>query len=135
MSTQSLESQTPEDEGELCVNCGERGEDRRTLWMACFYAMEELAVPFGHQVLFHADPATLTPASPPTTLPGRLGLSPINIFPGTVTCSGELTPKKIYTLRVCKDCRSGWMQMIEHWHASFSRVRERAEARQQTTEE
>lgn len=31
---------------EKCVRCGDIGEDRRTLWMACFYAMEELGIPF-----------------------------------------------------------------------------------------
>lgn len=31
---------------ERCARCGEVGEDRRTLWMACLYAMEELPIPF-----------------------------------------------------------------------------------------
>jgi hypothetical protein len=31
---------------ERYVRCGEEGEDRRTLRMACFYAMDELNVPF-----------------------------------------------------------------------------------------
>ena len=35
-----------EGNGDLCVRCGAIGEDRRTLWMACFYEMNELAVPF-----------------------------------------------------------------------------------------
>ena len=29
-----------------CARCGKVGEDRRTLWMACFYAMDELDIPF-----------------------------------------------------------------------------------------
>ncbi len=29
-----------------CQRCGEEGEDRRTLWMACLYDMAELGVPF-----------------------------------------------------------------------------------------
>lgn len=31
---------------EKCQRCGEDGEDRRTLWMACFYEMIELGLPF-----------------------------------------------------------------------------------------
>ena len=29
-----------------CQRCKKIGEDRRTLWMACFYAMDELWLPF-----------------------------------------------------------------------------------------
>lgn len=32
--------------GAICQRCGEEGEDRRTLYMACLYAMEELDIPF-----------------------------------------------------------------------------------------
>ena len=31
---------------EVCQRCKEEGEDRRTLWMACLYDMNELHVPF-----------------------------------------------------------------------------------------
>lgn len=31
---------------ETCVRCKEADEDRRTLWMACFYEMNELGLPF-----------------------------------------------------------------------------------------
>jgi hypothetical protein len=34
---------------EKCQRCGEVGEDRRTLRMECFYAMEELGLPFGRE--------------------------------------------------------------------------------------
>lgn len=34
------------DGGETCQRCHDIGEDRRTLWMACFYEMNELKVPF-----------------------------------------------------------------------------------------
>lgn len=40
---------------EKCQRCGEYGKDRRTLKMACFYAMEELGIPLEREVLFHAD--------------------------------------------------------------------------------
>ncbi len=33
-------------EGEECQRCHAVGPDRRTLWMACFYAMEETGLPF-----------------------------------------------------------------------------------------
>lgn len=31
---------------EMCIRCKEVDEDRRTLWMACFYEMNELGLPF-----------------------------------------------------------------------------------------
>lgn len=37
--------------GERCDRCNSTGQDRRTLWMACFYAMNELPVPFTGQRL------------------------------------------------------------------------------------
>lgn len=36
---------------ERCDRCGQLGEDRRTLWMACFYEMNELDIPFEQKVL------------------------------------------------------------------------------------
>ena len=51
--------------GEACQRCGEIGEDRRTLWMACFYAMGELGLPFEERTLFCADLKDLTPAREP----------------------------------------------------------------------
>jgi len=39
-----------EDGQETCQRCKRSGEDRRTLWMACFYAMHEIErVPFDHK--------------------------------------------------------------------------------------
>ena len=34
------------EEGEKCQRCGEVGFDRRTLWMAAFYDLSELPIPF-----------------------------------------------------------------------------------------
>lgn len=34
---------------EMCDKCKQVGKDLRTLWMACFYAMDELNVPFLQQ--------------------------------------------------------------------------------------
>jgi hypothetical protein len=31
---------------ERCARCGKDGGDRRTLWMACLYEMNELHIPF-----------------------------------------------------------------------------------------
>jgi hypothetical protein len=36
---------------ESCARCHEVDEDRRTLWMACLYEMDELKLPFKHEVL------------------------------------------------------------------------------------
>jgi len=36
---------------ETCVRCKEQDEDRRTLWMACFYDMDEMKLPFEKEVL------------------------------------------------------------------------------------
>lgn len=36
---------------EKCQKCQEEGEDRRTLWMACFYDMDELNIPFQKRIL------------------------------------------------------------------------------------
>ncbi len=37
---------------EICQKCKEAGADRRTLWMACFYDMGELGIPFEKDSLF-----------------------------------------------------------------------------------
>ena len=36
---------------ETCQRCGAVGEDRRTLWMACFYEMRETGLPFELQTV------------------------------------------------------------------------------------
>jgi len=42
---------------EKCVRCDEEGEDRRTLWMACFYDMMELNIPFEKDQMYEtSDP-------------------------------------------------------------------------------
>lgn len=62
---------------EICIKCGEEGEDRRTLYMKCCYDMNELEIPFE-----------------------------------AVVVGG------VYTLRVCKRCRSDWMKAIKNWFQS-----------------
>lgn len=83
---------------ETCARCGSAGQDRRTLRMACFYAMEELGVPFEREVLLDA------------------GGRPVVLRAGAVTCAGELTPVGLYTLRVCKRCRGEWMRAAKRWY-------------------
>lgn len=100
---------------ETCDRCQSIGEDRRTLWMACFYAMDELPIPFGEAVLFDVDLAECTPAKEPLRIDLTDGPS-IVLAAGTVRCSGELRPLRLYTLRVCKRCRGEWMGAIRDWY-------------------
>lgn len=116
MSDEKAEmTQSVNDGGELCQRCGEKGEDRRTLWMACFYEMMELGIPFDRAVLLHAPDITqLTVKAKPiqfTVKDGHL----LNVQSGTVVTAQELTPKNLYTLRVCKDCRGDWLAAIKKW--------------------
>lgn len=105
--------------GEKCQRCGEIGEDRRTLWMACFYDLGELGLPFEKRHLFHARLEDLAPANAPIIVEVPPGMPipnrQITIAPGTVRCSGELIPQGLYTLRVCKRCRGDWMNAIAQW--------------------
>lgn len=98
---------------EKCARCGEEGYDRRTLWMACFYAMQELGVPFEEATLFAANLEELEPAKDATKIEA-FGQS-FTIAPGRVRCSGELEPRKLFTIRVCKDCRADWLTAIKRW--------------------
>ena len=66
---------------EYCRKCETEEDDLRTLWMSCFYEMNELALPFAK---------VQNPLS--TNL-----------------------PREFYTLRVCKNCRSEWMESIQAW--------------------
>ena|SRR3990167_634529 len=97
-----------------CQRCGEVDYDRRTLWMACFYQMGELGLPFEEEALFHAKLEECEKAADPVAI-GLPGGRQINIQAGKVRCHGELTPMGLYTLRVCKDCRADWMQAITTW--------------------
>jgi len=99
---------------DVCQRCGEDGEDRRTIWMACFYEMNELDIPFETKILFYADIKDLTPSKEPTGIDLGNGKK-LNLMAGTVKCSGELTPHGFYTLRVCKECRAKWMEFQKIW--------------------
>jgi hypothetical protein len=128
---------------EKCQRCGEEGEDRRTLWMACFYAMEELQIPFGETVLFHAKTEELEPAREPVAVETSRK-EKIVLQSGTMRSSGELTPQHLYTLRVCKDCRADWLDTIRSWFTTVNRkqspgtgvwIRENGTNREATPEE
>jgi hypothetical protein len=103
-----------EREIEKCQRCGVDGEgDLRTLLHACFYAMEEMKLPFDKEVLFYADPKDLTKTKEPESI--DVGGKKIILAPIKVKCSGELSPRALYSLRVCKDCRADWMHAIQKW--------------------
>lgn len=103
-----------------CARCGEVGEDRRTLWMACLYAMEELGIPLDQRFLFHAelDDCQGDDGERPHVEPyGEPLASQMIMRPSRVRHSGELCAKPLYTLCVCKQCRADWMMAIKRWFA------------------
>jgi len=107
---------------EKCDRCGEEGEDRRTLWMECFYAMDELSVPFGKRLVFHLveekEDVDVDLIKEAVSLPLKDG-GKINIAPPIIKVKDDVVPREMYTLRVCKSCRATWMSAIEAWfHAT-----------------
>ena len=96
---------------EKCDRCGEVGEDRRTLWHACFYEMGELGLPFEQKCL---EGVTLK----------QTGTKTLEAFSVEVPVFEEATPEHakakhmFYTLRVCKHCRADWMDAIKNWFQS-----------------
>lgn len=91
---------------EKCDRCGCVGEDRRTLWMACFYAMNELNIPF-NQASIHGVVCKKTGEK-------KLECFDINT-PVFEEPQGEASHYGFYILRVCKRCRAEWMGAIEQW--------------------
>ena len=132
MTEPETEPETDTEDGERCVCCGEVGHDRRTLWMACFYEMKELGLPFEEQPLFHAKLGDIKQASEPVRFTSPVTGKLIHLTSGTVTCSGELIPHLMYTLRVCKQCRGEWMMAIKAW---FRRTGIREATKQELKEE
>lgn len=85
---------------EKCDRCGDLGQDRRTLWMACMYDMQELELPFEK---VRIDGVVDWNEQGYTGPKDSLGAgSPIDF-------------RRFYTLRVCKDCRADWMIAIQRW--------------------
>lgn len=102
-------------ESSICARCGAEDVDLRTLHMACFYAMEELGIMFDRRiVLVPAEKAEFQQVKEPDVLQIPNGPA-ITLSSGTVRTDAELSPMRLYNLRVCKDCRSDWMQAIVNW--------------------
>ena len=95
-----------------CERCGEVGYDRRTLWMACLYDMQELNIPLKEVGFFGA-------------LGQDDGIENSVRFPG-LTIRKFLPPPDdvkprchtFFTMLVCKECRASWMEAIKRWHES-----------------
>ena len=100
---------------EICQRCGEDGYDRRTLWMACFYEMSELGLPFEE-----------------CAIKGRfvklIGKEDAGIGFGIKTpkyakenLKQEPDLHGFYTLRVCKECRGAWLGAQKEWFNSIKK--------------
>lgn len=113
------EERDAEDLGELCVRCGEHGEDRRTLLMSCFYAMEELGVPFKEMKIegesFNRTGSKELWFGDDIEEQKRKGFRPHLTPVYSEEATGKVTNKNFYTLRVCKACRSSWLGVIKDW--------------------
>lgn len=96
---------------EKCVRCGETDQDRRTLWMACMYAMDETGLPF-KQLAIHG---RVLGHLGKETLPG-LQIEIDKFEEPDSDAKGRRHP--FYTLRVCKRCRADWMVAIKGWFES-----------------
>jgi hypothetical protein len=101
---------------EKCVRCGEVEEDRRTLWMACFYEMNELGIPFIEYKI-------------KGILQDKIGEEESKVLKGVMldifSEEGTEFDRPFYTLRVCKDCRADWMQAIKDWFNYMPDYKER----------
>lgn len=91
---------------ETCQRCGEKGHDRRTLWMACFYQMDEIGLPF-KQVAIKGEYLEHVGDEPS-------GLLNVDI-PKFERTDGKIKQHNFYQLRVCKKCRSDWLMTIAKW--------------------
>lgn len=126
---------------DACVRCGQEGEDRRTLWMACLYEMAELGLPF-QRLMVRGTSHELERMERKSIL----GDGPLHDFPVYAEePKGPARDHHFYTLRVCKDCRASWMGAIERWFNTVEAptespatgiwVRERGALREITMEE
>jgi hypothetical protein len=99
---------------EACQRCGRIDEDCRTIWMACCCEMDEIGLPFTKKILFDAKSENLNIEKEGIGI--HVGPNQIaTLVPDTVKCSGEMTPIRFYTLRVCKECRSKWLHHQKMW--------------------
>lgn len=105
-------AKTTEYVGERCAKCEEVGEDRRTLYMACFYAMDELGVPF-EQVKLKGETFDFV-GTEELRFSSDLGFPTHTVPKFSDVASGKME-RQFFTLRVCKSCRSSWMKAIKDW--------------------
>lgn len=95
--------------GDECARCKETGEDRRTLWMACLYAMDETGVPFEERMIRGS-------------VYEKTGVDILPTFNVKVPAfNGEPWPvrdHRFFTLRVCKRCRGEWIAAQKAWFES-----------------
>ena len=91
-----------------CQRCGSKEEDLRTLWMACFYEMMELKIPFD-QIMIRGRIQRVVDKKKIKFL--NLEIPVFKDVPG----QKKETKQQFYTLRVCKKCRSEWLGKIKGW--------------------
>jgi len=96
-----------------CQRCGQDGEDRRTIWMACFYDLSELGIPF-KQVCIRGE--YLKHDGSEITIFGKM--------PTYKPTDGAISNYGFYQVRVCKDCRADWMASVQKWFEDPPKVRE-----------
>ncbi len=90
---------------EKCQRCGKIGKDRRTLYMACFYEMNELNIKF-KQIAIRGRYCKKT---------GIIKSKITKITKYALNKKHEECLFPFYTLRVCKQCRSEWLMKIKEW--------------------
>lgn len=97
-----------------CQRCGDGPDpDLRTLHMACFYAMDELGLPFGEYAITGEVRELVGEERKSFGLGG-----PKHRLPKFAEPTGKKEDShehRYFTLRVCKDCRADWMAAIEAW--------------------
>ena len=111
-----MSEHSDDDGGETCQRCGEKDYDRRTLWMACFYQMNEMReVPYG-QVAIRGK---VCEPDGVERFEDFLGSGRAREFPKwRVPDDAKESDRIFYTLRVCKECRADWMRAIASWFAA-----------------
>jgi hypothetical protein len=94
-----------ESDKDICEKCGVDTEgDGRTLWMACFYDMSEMDVPF-----------TLCALNGTFMEKEGMRRGLVKYVPIWKKVFGSEQVRPFYTLRVCKSCRGSWMESIREW--------------------
>jgi hypothetical protein len=101
--------------GDKCARCGKVGEDRRTIFAACLYAMEETGIPF--------EQCRIT-----GEWHNHSGYKDvIGHRVATFEDKGTPTQNSFYTVLVCKDCRADFLDAMKQWFFAGPRA-ERADA-------